>query len=138
MIVLCRIIHRKYSLIIVEVSKIFTNCTYMDRFKNGVFALKVAFTGDYPFKPPTIKFTTKIYNPNIDDDGSICMPALKSECWKPATNILDILNSILELMVNPNPADPLRASIAEVYTTDKAEYEKQAIEWTRKYAPASK
>lgn len=31
--------------------------------------------------------TTRIYHPNVTDDGAICMGLLKSEAWKPSTKI---------------------------------------------------
>ena len=51
--------------------------------------LEVKFTGEYPFKPPVVKFKTKIFHPNVDDDGSICVAILKPDAWKPAISVLD-------------------------------------------------
>ncbi|KAI8085859.1 ubiquitin-conjugating enzyme E2D 1, isoform CRA_a [Gilbertella persicaria] len=56
-------------------------------YQGGHFKLDITFSADYPFKPPKIKFTTKIYHPNIDDDGSICVDLLKPDIWKPATKV---------------------------------------------------
>jgi ubiquitin-conjugating enzyme E2 D/E len=36
-----------------------------------------------------MKFITKIYHPNIDDDGSICVDLLKPDIWKPATKLVN-------------------------------------------------
>ncbi|CAG8441828.1 6482_t:CDS:2 [Ambispora leptoticha] len=82
-------------------------------YKGGIFRLKIEFSTDYPFKPPSIKFITRIYHPNIDEDGSICVNLLKSDVWKPATKIAQVLESIAYLLENPNPDDALVASIAE-------------------------
>ncbi|KAK2117021.1 hypothetical protein P7K49_003907 [Saguinus oedipus] len=45
-------------------------------YQGGVFFLTVHFLTDYPFKPPKIAFTTKIYHPNINSNGSICLDIL--------------------------------------------------------------
>ena len=46
-------------------------------FQGGVFFLTIHFPTDYPFKPPKVAFTTKIYHPNINSNGSICLDILR-------------------------------------------------------------
>ncbi|KAG9299541.1 hypothetical protein G9A89_020712 [Geosiphon pyriformis] len=103
-------------------------------YKGGIFRLKIEFSPDYPFKPPTIKFITRVYHPNIDEDGSICVNLLKTDVWKPATKIAQVLEAIASLLENPNPDDALVVSIAEIYNTNKAKFVKTAKEYVRKYA----
>ncbi|XP_049927046.1 ubiquitin-conjugating enzyme E2-17 kDa-like isoform X2 [Epinephelus moara] len=55
-------------------------------YHGGVFFLSVHFPTDYPFKPPKISFTTKIYHPNINSNGSICLDILRSQ-WSPALTV---------------------------------------------------
>jgi len=105
-------------------------------YKGGIFRLKIEFSQDYPFKPPMIKFITRIYHPNIDEDGSICVNLLKSDVWKPATKIAQVLEAIASLLESPNPDDALVASVAETYNTNKAKFIKTAKEYVRKYASA--
>ena len=40
---------------------------------------------EYPFKPPKIAFKTRIYHPNVDEKGQVCLPIVAAENWKPAT-----------------------------------------------------
>lgn len=102
-------------------------------YQGGVFFLNVHFPSDYPFKPPKCIFTTRIYHPNINSNGSICVDVLK-EHWSPALTISKVLLSISSLLNDANTEDPLVPEIALLYKTNKAKYEANAREWTKKYA----
>lgn len=54
-------------------------------YNRGAFRIEINFPAEYPFKPPKITFKTKIYHPNIDEKGQICLPIIQAENWKPAT-----------------------------------------------------
>lgn len=102
-------------------------------YAGGVFFLTIHFPTDYPFRPPKVAFTTKIYHPNIHPSGNICLDILKDK-WSPALTISKVLLSISSLLTDPNPDDPLVSEIAKIYKTDLAKYEATAKEWTKKYA----
>uniref|UniRef100_H2YYK0 E2 ubiquitin-conjugating enzyme n=1 Tax=Ciona savignyi TaxID=51511 RepID=H2YYK0_CIOSA len=102
-------------------------------FHGGLFFLTIHFPTDYPFKPPKVGFSTKIYHPNINSNGSICLDILRSQ-WSPALTVSKVLLSICSLLNDPNPDDPLVPEIARVYKTDRKKYNQTACEWTKKYA----
>jgi len=105
-------------------------------FHPGQFGLVLALPPDYPFKPPTLKFVTRIYHPNVTDDslGNVCLGILKSENWKPSTKISAVLDAVRNLMIEPQPDDPLEERIAEEYRRDRPVWEDKAKTYVKKYA----
>merc|ERR1711990_473668 len=102
-------------------------------YEGGIFFLNIHFPTDYPFKPPKVQFTTKIYHCNVNNNGSICLDILQSQ-WSPALTISKVLLSVCSLLTDPNPDDPLVPEIARLYKTDRTKHDSTAKEWTRKYA----
>lgn len=103
-------------------------------YQGGVFTLKIKFPRQYPYKPPKVAFATRIFHPNIDESGRICLDILSDTNWTPALNISAVLVSICSLLTDPNPSDPLVPEIAEMYMSHRERYNLTASQWTVKYA----
>ncbi|KAI1436108.1 ubiquitin-conjugating enzyme [Xylaria sp. CBS 124048] len=108
-------------------------------YAGGTFKINVAFPSDYPFKPPQVNFATRIYHPNVTNDahGNICLAILKPESWKPASRIRAILDALRQLLIEPNPDDPLEARIADEYRNNRSEFEENAKSYVIRYAKSA-
>lgn len=102
-------------------------------YNKGAFKIEINFPAEYPFKPPKITFKTKIYHPNIDEKGQVCLPIISPENWKPATKADQVIQALLALVHSPEPEHPLRGDLAEEYAKDKKKFFRNAEEYTKKF-----
>lgn len=105
-------------------------------YAGGTFHLTLTLPSEYPFKAPTINFATRIWHPNVTNDssGNVCLGILKPDAWKPPCRIRAVLEAVRQLLVEPNPDDPLEARIAEEYRTDRPAFERNAKAYVARHA----
>jgi ubiquitin-conjugating enzyme E2 N len=102
-------------------------------YESGVFKLELFLPEEYPMVAPKVRFLTKIYHPNIDKLGRICLDILKDK-WSPALQIRTVLLSIQALLSAPNPDDPLANDVADHWKTNEKDAIETARRWTRQWA----
>jgi len=105
-------------------------------YEHGQFKLELFLPADYPMAPPKVRFLTKIFHPNVDKLGRICLDILKDK-WSPALQIRTVLLSVQALLSAPNPDDPLDNTVAELWKSDPQAAHNKAAQWTRTYATAA-
>ncbi|KAM0672862.1 Ubiquitin-conjugating enzyme E2 4 [Ordospora colligata] len=101
-------------------------------YEDGMFELQIVFPPFYPFSPPKVTFNTRIFHCNIFEKN-VCLDILKDQ-WTPALTIDKVLLSIIVLLQEPNPDDPLNGEAAGLYRKNIEKYEKKAKKWVKLYA----
>lgn len=102
-------------------------------YEGGIFRLDVTFPPTYPFDSPAIYFLTKVYHPNIGEDGTLCLDLLYQK-WSPALSLSSILLGIGSLLADPYTGHSLQPALAKQWDTDRPAFNKNARLWTRLYA----
>lgn len=77
----------------------------------------------YPHSPPKVECSTRIYHPNINLDGKVCLNILRED-WKPVLDINAVIYGLIYLFYEPNPNDPLNHEAAELFRKDIHQFER--------------
>ncbi|KAK6916537.1 Ubiquitin-conjugating enzyme E2 [Dillenia turbinata] len=79
----------------------------------GKFVFNFNAPSIYPHEAPKVKCKTKVYHPNIDLEGNVCLNILRED-WKPVLNINTIIYGLFHLFTQPDHEDPLNQEAATV------------------------
>ncbi|GAP92788.1 putative ubiquitin conjugating enzyme [Rosellinia necatrix] len=105
-------------------------------YEGGRYIVDVKIPTEYPFRPPIMKFVTKVWHPNISSQtGAICLDTL-STAWSPVLTIKSTLLSLQSLFESPEPKDPQDAEVAKMMINDPEAFNKKAHEWAVLHANA--
>ena len=96
----------------------------------GKYTFSFQFSDEYPDTPPKVLCKTKIYHPNIDYNGNVCLNILKKD-WVPTLTLIDCILGVYQLFIEPNPNDPLNHDAAKVMR-DNIEQFKENVKRTLK------
>ncbi|KAI3637764.1 hypothetical protein MIR68_003471 [Amoeboaphelidium protococcarum] len=93
-------------------------------YEDGIFRLQMEFNEEYPNKPPAVRFISKMFHPNVYQDGKLCLDILQNR-WSPTYDVAAVLTSIQSLLNDPNTSSPANAEAAQMYNENRKEYNKR-------------
>lgn len=103
-------------------------------YANHNFDFKFDIPEEWPMISPSISIITKIWHPNIDEEGNVCLNILKSD-YKPTYTIKNFVQGLEFLLLNPNPYSPLNDAAAEMLIQDKEGFLEKANEYMDEFCP---
>ncbi|KAF7668670.1 hypothetical protein LDENG_00297630 [Lucifuga dentata] len=121
-------------------------------YEGGYFKARIKFPIDYPYSPPAFRFLTKMWHPNIYENGDVCISILHppvddpqsgelpSERWNPTQNVRTILLSVISLLNEPNTFSPANVDASVMYRKwrDSKGKDREYVEIIRKQVVATK
>ena len=87
----------------------------------GKYLFSFHFPDDYPINGPKVMCKTKIYHPNIDYNGNVCLNMLKDD-WNPTYTGTSCVAGVYYLFIEPNPNDPLNHEVAKIMRENKEQF----------------
>lgn len=117
---------------------------FPSRSEGGFFTANMSFPQDYPNKPPTVRFVSEMWHPNVYADGRVCISILHSpgddpmgyeqasERWSPVQTVETIMLSIISMLSSPNDESPANIDAAKQFREDFPGFRKKVAQCVRK------
>jgi ubiquitin-conjugating enzyme E2 D/E len=103
-------------------------------YEGGVFYLYLKVPMLYPFRPPEVRFLTKIFHPNVNRHGDIGIDSIQQGNWVSGLTLPKVLISIQSLLTDPYCDVCMEPEIGQLYRTDRETFDSIARQWTWKFA----
>ncbi|SAL95609.1 hypothetical protein [Absidia glauca] len=115
-------------------------------YEGGFFKALMTFPSTYPIMPPTLKFASEMYHPNVYPDGTVCISILHppgddkygyeqaNERWSPVHTVETILLSVISMLSSPNDESPANIEAAKEYREDYPQFKKKVQRLVRRSA----
>ena len=113
-------------------------------YEGGFFTCNMSFPKDYPNKPPTVKFVSEMWHPNVYADGRVCISILHSpgndpngyedasERWSPVQTVETIMLSVISMLSDPNDESPANVDAAKEWRDDYPAFKKRVARCVRR------
>lgn len=92
-------------------------------YQGGCYTFTFAMSASYPHEPPKVRCQQKIYHPNIDLEGKVCLNILRED-WKPVLNLNAVIVGLQFLFLEPNASDPLNKEAAEDLRQNREQFKR--------------
>ncbi|ACO66405.1 predicted protein [Micromonas commoda] len=113
-------------------------------YEGGFFRANMVFPKDYPNNPPSVRFVSEMWHPNVYNDGKVCISILHSpgddplgyeqanERWSPVQTVETIMLSIISMLSSPNDESPANIDAAKQFREDLPGFRKKVSQCVRK------
>ncbi|OVA03508.1 Ubiquitin-conjugating enzyme [Macleaya cordata] len=113
-------------------------------YDGGYFNAIMSFPSNYPNSPPSVRFTSEMWHPNVYPDGRVCISILHapgddpngyelaSERWTPVHTVESIVLSIISMLSSPNDESPANVEAAKEWRDRKDEFKKKVSRCVRR------
>lgn len=112
-------------------------------YEGGYFRATLTFPSSYPQAPPTLRFTSKMWHPNVGPDGTVCISILHApgedqygyerpeERWLPVHTVESILLSVISMLASPNAESAANVEAAREYRDDPETFKRKVLKCVR-------